>query len=74
MRFPFDDIGRRGYDVTAIEIDGQLLRELKEHVGPLPITTIEADLRWFPQHVQERVELVVCMVDTLLAFLGQLLP
>jgi SAM-dependent methyltransferase len=54
-----------GFSVTAIDLDRKLLDELGRHAGSARITTIRDDLSHFDRHVGEPVELVVCMVDTL---------
>jgi SAM-dependent methyltransferase len=59
-------LAQRGYSVTAIDTDGSLLQELKDHADALPVTVIEDDLCRFRMHISSAVELVVCMVDTLL--------
>jgi SAM-dependent methyltransferase len=59
-------LARLGYSVTAIDIDRKLLRELQAHSGGAQIETICANLVDFRRHAVEPVELVVCMVDTLL--------
>jgi len=59
-------LARRGYSVTAIDVDGYLLQELKDHADGLPVRVIEDDLCRFGMHIRSAVELVVCMVDTLL--------
>lgn len=59
-------LARLGFAVTAIDLDRKLLAELKAHSGDEDIEAICADLVDFRRHVQTPVELVVCMVDTLL--------
>jgi predicted RNA methylase len=54
-----------GFFVTAIDLDRKLLEELRTHVSDLDITIVQADLLHFDEHVHAPVELVVCMVDTL---------
>lgn len=55
-----------GYSVTAIDLDEQLLNELKAHAGARDIECVRDDLSDFSHHVGADVELVVCMTDTLL--------
>ncbi len=55
-----------GFSVTAIDLDRKLLEELRMHASDLDITVVQADLLQFDEHVRAPVELVVCMVDTLL--------
>ncbi|ARN73766.1 class I SAM-dependent methyltransferase [Oceanicoccus sagamiensis] len=59
-------LARRGYSVTAIDLDAKLLKELAQHAGQLPILSIQGDLVDFDQSIAQNVELVVCMTDTLL--------
>jgi len=59
-------LARLKFRVTAIDLDRKLLAELRSHAGDEKIETVCADLVDFRRHVQEPVELVVCMVDTLL--------
>jgi SAM-dependent methyltransferase len=58
-------LARLGFSVTAIDLDRKLLAELDRNAGSTPITVIRDDLSNFGRHVAEPVELVVCMVDTL---------
>jgi 2-polyprenyl-3-methyl-5-hydroxy-6-metoxy-1,4-benzoquinol methylase len=59
-------LARLGFQVTAIDLDRKLLAELQAHAGSEKIETVCANLVDFRRHVQEPVELAVCMVDTLL--------
>lgn len=59
-------LAERGFDVTAIDLDHELLDELEQHRGSLPILTVRDDMRNFESHLDSAVELVVCMTDTLL--------
>jgi SAM-dependent methyltransferase len=59
-------LARLKFQVTAIDLDRKLLAELRKHAGDEKIETVCANLVDFRRHVQEPVELVVCMVDTLL--------
>lgn len=59
-------LARRGFAVTAIDLDAKLLAELREHAGTLPIEIVRDDLLEFRRVCEDGVELVVCMVDTLL--------
>jgi SAM-dependent methyltransferase len=59
-------LARLGFEVTAIDIDRKLLAELKAHTGSEKIKAVCADLVDFRRHAPEPLELVVCMVDTLL--------
>jgi SAM-dependent methyltransferase len=59
-------LARLGFSVTAIDFDGKLLGELRANAREPGIRAIEADLLDFARHVNEPIELAVCMQDTLL--------
>jgi hypothetical protein len=59
-------LARAGFSVTAIDIDGTLLDELRVHADGLPIRTVQDDLLDFGRHREGLVELMVCMTDTIL--------
>jgi hypothetical protein len=59
-------LARRGFSVTAIDLDCKLLAELEQHKGGEEIETVCADILDFRRHSPKSAELVVCMVDTLL--------
>jgi SAM-dependent methyltransferase len=59
-------LSRLGFSVLAIDIDRKLLAELEAHVGDEQIQVVRADLLEFRRYAERPVELVVCMVDTLL--------
>lgn len=54
-----------GYRVVAIDFCRQLLEELEQHRGDLPITTVCDDLLNFSAHLEQAPQLIVCMGDTL---------
>ncbi len=54
-----------GYDVLAIDFCQALLDELADHSGTLRIKPICDDIRNFPEHIENSVDLIVCMGDTL---------
>jgi SAM-dependent methyltransferase len=54
-----------GYQVIAIDLNHQLLAELKENAKDLSIEIINDDLLNFSKYSPDTVELVVCMGDTL---------
>lgn len=64
-------LARLGFSVTAIDLDRKLLAELQAHAGDEDIEIICADLVDFRRHTPRPVELVVCMVDTLLHLASQ---
>jgi SAM-dependent methyltransferase len=41
------DLARAGHEVTALDVDGELLAELERRAGDLPIRTLAADARDF---------------------------
>ena len=59
-------LARAGFAVTALDIDRKLLAELQSHLAGEAVETVCANLVEFRRHAPEPVELVVCMVDTLL--------
>lgn len=58
-------LARRGYSVTAIDTCGHLLDTLRREAAGLPIKTVHADLRRFPDHLACKADAIVCMGDTL---------
>lgn len=59
-------LAEAGFSVVAVDIDRKLLAELEANAGDLPVRPVRDDLLCFEDHVEERVELVVCMTDTVL--------
>jgi SAM-dependent methyltransferase len=59
-------LARLGFDVTAIDLDRQLLDEMRAHMRDLSIEAVQDDLLAFSQHLTSEIELAVCMTDTLL--------
>lgn len=59
-------LARLGFSVTAIDLDRKLLAELEQHKGGEDIEIVCADISDFRRHAPQTVELIVCMVDTLL--------
>jgi hypothetical protein len=59
-------LAEAGFSVTAVDLDAKLLAELRRNSAALPVRTVRDDLIAFNRHVQDPVELVVCMTDTLL--------
>ncbi len=55
-----------GYSVTAIDLDEQLLQELKANDPTATVKVIRDDMLAFADHITAAPELVVCMTDTLL--------
>jgi SAM-dependent methyltransferase len=58
-------LAQRGFSVTAIDSCQQLLDQLRERSGALPIATATADIVEFPALVQHPADVIVCMGDTL---------
>jgi SAM-dependent methyltransferase len=58
-------LAEAGFRVTAIDFCADLLIELQQHAGRLPIRTVRDDIRRFRIHIDERPEVIVCMGDTL---------
>ena len=58
-------LAESGFRVIAIDLSKNLLAELKENAGDLPIEIVCDDLLNFPNHGPDGIELVVCMGDTL---------
>ncbi|UCD91216.1 MAG: class I SAM-dependent methyltransferase, partial [Desulfobacterales bacterium] len=54
-----------GFRVVAIDLSKKLLSELKINAKDLPIEIIHDDLLNFSNHCPNKIELVVCMGDTL---------
>jgi len=58
-------LAEAGFKVTAIDVSSELLAQLNKTVGKLPIRTVQADLLNFTEHSPEKIEIIVCMGDTL---------
>jgi len=58
-------LAEAGFNVTAVDVSRDLLRELNIAAGRLPIRTIQDDLLNFAEHSPAKVEIIVCMGDTL---------
>ncbi len=58
-------LAEAGFNVTAIDVSRGLLQELNKTAGRLPIRTIQDDLLNFPEHIPAKIEIIVCMGDTL---------
>jgi SAM-dependent methyltransferase len=59
-------LARAGFDVTAIDLDPELLDELERHRDETAVRVVADDLMHFDAYLQGPVELIVCMTDTLL--------
>ena len=58
-------LAEAGFNVTAIDLDNKLLRDLENRSAQLPIKIVQDDLVDFDKHTQGNAELIVCMTDTL---------
>ena len=58
-------LAEAGFHVIAIDVNRELLVELTDSAGRLPIRTIQDDLLNFVKYVPEEIEIIVCMGDTL---------
>ena len=58
-------LAEAGFNVTAIDVSRDLLAELNKTAGKLPIRTIQDDLLNFAEHSPGKIEIIVCMGDTL---------
>ena len=58
-------LAKLGFQVVAIDLSAKLLAELKETSGKLQIEAVCDDLLNFTNYDRGRIELVVCMGDTL---------
>ena len=58
-------LAEAGFEVTAIDVSSELLAQLNKTAGKLPITTVQDDLLNFTEYSPEKIELIVCMGDTL---------
>ena len=58
-------LAESGFNVTAIDVSRDLLAELRKNAEGLPIVTIEDNLLNFTEHSPAKIEIIVCMGDTL---------
>ena len=58
-------LAEAGFQVTAIDMNHDLLAELEKNARGLPIVTVEDDLLNFVDHRPAEIEVIVCMGDTL---------
>lgn len=58
-------LARRGCLVIAVDTSTLLLEELKGHADTLPIKAVEDDLLSFQRYLDSKVNLILCMGDTL---------
>lgn len=58
-------LSKAGFNVTAIDLSTKLLEEIAENSPGLKIQTCQDDMLNFQKHVPEKIELAVCMGDSL---------
>ena len=58
-------LAERGFDVLAVDFCENLLVELRQRAGELPVRTVCDDILNFDANIDGPVELIVCMGDTL---------
>ena len=58
-------VAELGYEVLAIDFCQDLLDELGEHAGDLPVRPVCDDIANFRSHMSDPADLIVCMGDTL---------
>lgn len=58
-------LAEAGFNVTSIDVSPALLAQLKKSAAGLPIVTIQDDLLNFTEHIPAKVEIFICMGDTL---------
>jgi 2-polyprenyl-3-methyl-5-hydroxy-6-metoxy-1,4-benzoquinol methylase len=58
-------LARLGFHVIAVDFNKQLLVELEENRKQLPIKIIECDIRDYFTRQNQKVDVIVCMGDTL---------
>jgi SAM-dependent methyltransferase len=59
-----------GFKVRAVDFSQQLLKELTERIGSLPIEWVEAHLLEYLYSISMKPEVIVCMGDTLTQLSG----
>ncbi len=58
-------LAKIGFDVSAIDLSKKLLCELNDNSRGLAIKTIKDDVLNFQNHLTQKVELAICMGDTI---------
>ncbi len=59
-------LAQAGFSVTAIDLDDKLLKELADNSLGLDISIVRDDLVNFDKYTGNKVEIIVCMTDTLI--------
>ncbi|CAK8725625.1 Methyltransferase [Candidatus Electrothrix laxa] len=58
-------LAKRGFNVKAIDLCNKLIDELNSKKGKLDIETVHDDLLNFKKFISDKVQVIVCMGDTL---------
>jgi len=58
-------LARLGFNVFAVDFNGQLLDELNSNKGDLPVQTVVDDALHFMKAFDGKAELIICMGDTI---------
>ena len=58
-------LAESGFNVIALDMSHELLAELKENAKSLPVATKQDNLLNFAKHMPAKIEIIVCMGDTL---------
>ena len=59
-------LAMKGFNVTAVDFDENLLKELENHRGEYDIIIVRDEiLSYFNKHVSDKFELAVCLTDTI---------
>ncbi len=58
-------LARRGCSVVAVDTSPILLKVLRDHVQTLPVRIVEDDLLNFRKHLKPKIDIILCMGDTL---------
>ena len=58
-------LARRGFQVVAVDTSAQLLDQLRERAGDLPVQTVEGDCLDLDRYCASPVAWIICMGDTL---------
>jgi SAM-dependent methyltransferase len=58
-------LAESGFHVFSIDLNHELLAQLKKDAKNMPVVTIQDNLLNFNRHISSKVEIIVCMGDTL---------
>lgn len=61
-------LAKSGFNVLDIDFNQQLLSELHNRIGNLPITVYETDILNFEDNIKDQAEVICCMGDTISHF------